>query len=314
MGPPKRKARKTPYSEIKRRYNYFEYRWDARSGSYYLFNPWTGETIFSISLDVLNRQQSMWAKSEKYPSTEARTLQLHPDFYLSRQWGRRKIQGFVSTQEAAVVITAAARGFLARLRLRAYFRGRYYTMIDKFSGYLYFVDRENPNDETRWFKPRLAFPDDIQEFVTDNPGDYMKEQRFSRQDFKFGPFIKVAGLNKGEKDRADLQVFHIRNELRDTAARNYADLDLEQLSIGDIVVWMDGSKLTELRLHEYHYMRAAIAGRDWAKLIQFMRQFPKNATVQLFGFHGFATTAVPLEAPGIIDHVSAVCACYRDCI
>eukprot|EP01031_Cornospumella_fuschlensis_P025147 gene25147-30368_t len=301
MGPPKRRPRKTPYSEVKRRYDYFEYRWDTRSGTYYLFNPWTGETIFSANLSVLNRQKSMWVKPEKYPVENARFIQLIPEFYMSRQWGRRRFRKFESGDQAALVITALARGFLARLRLRNYYKGRFYTMTDQFSGYLYFVDRENPHAETNWYKPRLAFPNDIQPLEVEDPDDYMKGQRFSKQDFQTGPFIKVAGLSKAEQDRADLQVFIVRNELRNIAAKSYADIDLSQLSIGDWVAWMEGGKVTAINVNEYHFMRTAIEHGDWAELQYYMSQYPDNALIQLFGFHGFAKTVVPLESPKQVD-------------
>jgi hypothetical protein len=43
----------TPIDEVRRRYNCFEYRWHAGSLSYYLFNPWTGETMFNTELGLV---------------------------------------------------------------------------------------------------------------------------------------------------------------------------------------------------------------------------------------------------------------------
>lgn len=314
MGPPKRRPRKTPYSEIKRRYDYFEYRWDTSNGAYYLFNPWTGETIFSTNLQVLNRQKSMWAKAEKYPTNSARFIQLHPEFYMSKQWGRRKFAPFVSSDRAAIVIQALARGFLVRLRLRYYYRSRFYTMVDPFSGYLYFVDRENFDAETRWYKPRLAFADDILPLAVEDPDDYMKGQRFSKQDFKVGPLIKVAGLSKVEQDRADIEVFLVKNELRTIACRRYSDIDLEQFNFYDLVLWMDGAKLTSINLNEYHFMRTAVEGGNWHSLLHYMEAFPDNTLVQLFGFLGFAKTDVPLESVLQIDQVIVSVCQFFECL
>ena len=165
MGPPKRiKKNRIPYGEYKYKINIFEYRWNPDSLEYYLFNPWTGETIFNISnLAILDRRLSMWYKPDKYPSDNVETIQLYPEFYASRRWGVRKFNGYNNDQFAASNhIKTVMRGFLARLSLRRYFRSRYHLEVCKFSGYFYYVDKYNPSVDTQWYKPLLAFPGDIQ--------------------------------------------------------------------------------------------------------------------------------------------------------
>jgi hypothetical protein len=46
MGPPKVRPKPKPYSELLKELDIFEYRWNEESQAYYLFNPYTGETIF----------------------------------------------------------------------------------------------------------------------------------------------------------------------------------------------------------------------------------------------------------------------------
>lgn len=304
MGPPKRRPRKIPYSELKRRYDTFEYRWDSARGSYFLFNPYTGETIFSTNLELLNRQYSMWAKPDKYPSKDAQTIQLFPETYSSRRWGRRRFQGWTSPEAAALHITAVARGFLARLQLRKYFRARYCFMVDNFSGYYYIVDTYNEaGGESVWYKPRLAFPDDITVFVPDDPDDYLKDKRYSKMDCRSGPLIRVSGLSKYDPGRTDVSAFIIKNPERDIALRRYEEIDLETTEIGDVVVFMDGWEPAHMHFNEYHVMRTAICNNNWAQVLTYMHRHQDNLLIQLYGFHCFAKTMVPMDSSGVIDYV-----------
>ena len=89
MGPPKKKPPRRGVDERVRQENHFEYRWNSTEGHWYLFNPYTGETILGDNVETLDRSQSMWAPPDKFASKEAYSLQLLPQYYLSRRWGRR---------------------------------------------------------------------------------------------------------------------------------------------------------------------------------------------------------------------------------
>lgn len=307
MGPPKARPRKTPYSEIQRRADCFEYRWDKHNGSYYLFNPWTGETVFSTNLYNLNRKYSMWAKPDKYPSKAAQNIQLFPEFYASKRWGRRRFSGWNSFEEAAVHMTAVARGFLARLHLRQYYRSRYYTMTDNYSGYYYFVDTFNPTADTSYYKPCLAFANDILPYVAEDADDYMQGDRYSKLDFKTGPLIKVSSLSKYDPVRSEITAFLVKNPDRQAAIRSYKELNLDNCDINDIIIFMDGEKPTHLQVTEYHYMRAAIIDHDWNLVLGIMKKHPQNLLVQLYGLHNLAKTEVPMDGgSGMIDYVRAL--------
>eukprot|EP01040_Poterioochromonas_malhamensis_P000633 gene632-675_t len=302
MGPPKRRPKKISYSEVKERWNYFEYRWDANANNFYLYNPHTGETILSTNVAVIDRSQSMWAPIEKYPSDKVQTIQLLPEWYLSRRWGRRKFKPFTSQEEAAIHITAVARGFLARLHLRRYFRNRYTKQFDSYSGYYYFVDSlASLGDDTSWYKPRLAFPEDIREPVVEDPDDYLKGYRYSKADYQVGPFIKVQGLSKYDTGKAELTAFLIPNATRDAAFQKYEDIDLSNVNINDMIDWMDGSKLASIQFNEYHFMRTAICNNNWKQLIYYMKTYSDNVLIQLFGYYGFSKGFVPMDSPELID-------------
>ena len=226
------------YDDWKKKLDTFEYRWNSGlklvqfvppivvinmmnyvvANSYYLFNPWTGETILtnstSLSLPIMDRTKSMWAKPDKFPSINAKTVQvrkfimrdtcihrsrvmaypifqLYPEYFASRRWGRRKFLGWGDDYNAAAThITTVLRGYIARQSLRRYFRDRYHTMVCKFSGYYYFVDTWYPERETSWYKPLLAFPGDIipaAQAIEYDPDDYMAGEKYSRRNFTAGP-------------------------------------------------------------------------------------------------------------------------------
>ena len=257
----------------------------------------------STNVAIINRSESMWAPIEKYPSDKVKTIQLLPEWYLSRRWGRRKFKPYETAEDAALHITSVARGFLARLHLRKYYRSRFYKMFDSHSGYYYFVDRLNP-DDTVWYKPRLAFPEDIQEPKIDDPDDYLQGFRFSKSNYEVGPLIRVKGLNKFDTGRSDLTAFLIPNPQRDAAFRKYEEIPLADINIHDIVDWMDGDKLSSIRFNEYHFMRTAICNNDWHRLIYYMKQYPENNLIQLFGYYGFSKGYVPMDSPELIDFVS----------
>lgn len=50
----------------------------SATSDYYLFNPWTGETILTSTqnFSILDRSKSMWAKPDKFPSVNAKTTQV----------------------------------------------------------------------------------------------------------------------------------------------------------------------------------------------------------------------------------------------
>ena len=304
MGPPKVRPRKTPYSEIKRRYDCFEYRWNANGQCYYLFNPWTGETVFGTNIEMLDRGQSMWATPDRFPSDSAQNVQMYPEFYSSRRWGRRKFYGWQTEEDAATHITAVGRGFLARKALRRYYRARYYTKVDNFSGYFYFVDNMNPDLDTVWFKPRLAFPDDILPYEEEDPDDYLKGKKYSRQDFTKGPIYKVSGLNQKDLTRADLAAFYADNPWRNSAVDKYTEIDLDNIAKDTIIAWFDGTKPSKLPITSFNLIRIALSKYQWKGVLQYMREHTEDMVLQMYGFHSFSKTEVPLDESGILAFVS----------
>ncbi len=203
MSKPKKKVVKEKYSVYLKNLDLFEQRWEPNNGYFYLFNPFTGETICQTG-DFYDRQLSSWVRPET-TSKLVDLIEMFPLLYLSRSWGRRKFISWESIDDAATQIAAMIRGWLARNALRRYYATRYCKIFDKTSGYFYFTDNWDPNTPTFWHKPRLAFPDDIPEYdpTPPDPQDFLKGDKYTYKPFTKGPYIKLVGTGKLQKARAE---------------------------------------------------------------------------------------------------------------
>ena len=75
----------------------FENRFSSETGQFFLFNPWSGETIFDMN--NADRVNSAWKEPDT--NVEKRTgfsldsmQQLYPVYYASRTRGMRKFSGY----------------------------------------------------------------------------------------------------------------------------------------------------------------------------------------------------------------------------
>lgn len=256
MGPPKKKPPKLKYSIKLSQCDYFEYRWNESTQAYYFFNPYTGETIFCTDTLLLDRSKSMWAVPDTVIEKRATVTTLYPEYYASRRWGRRKFTKFTSRRLAAICIQSVARGYLVRLRLSYYFSQRYAKRLCEYSGYYYYFDRYNSNynNESSWFKPRLAFPWDIKEYIIEDPEDYLKGDKYSYRGFEFGPYVIKTGVGKNATQRAETFAFIKPNDFRDSALDHPKDIDLNIHPLGTKIAWMDGLKAKSLTINEYVVM------------------------------------------------------------
>ncbi len=295
MGPPKSRHSNKSYTELLQRNDTFEYRWNETTQSYYLFNPYTGETIFQT--DILDRSQSMWAPPDKIVSQVAHTVQIYPEYYISRSWGRRRFNGWNNETDAATHICAVARGFLARRAISDYFHERYYTLLCPFSGYKYFHDNENPSAETSWHKPKLAFPTDIQPCTHNDPEDYMKGEKYSNISINQGPIVARDGIGKSKIKRVTTEAMIKLNPWRDQAVSKPGEIDLDATPLDTIIAWMDGDKAMSLKIDEYTEMRCAAVDNNWDRILKHMLAAPDNILIQLYAFHCFAKSDVQLDYP-----------------
>lgn len=308
MGPPKKKPPREGVDMRVQHENHFEYRWDTSQGNYYLFNPYTGETVLGEDYNCIDRYASMWHPPDKFVSKEAYSIQLWPQGYASRKWGIRDFDfpkdehgetTFESYKKAATLIKAAYRGHLARQALRQYYRDRYFKETCKFSHYDYFVDRWTMEDhgyDTVWTKPMLARPGDIIANITVDPDDHMADgDKYTYRGFIKGPYLKQESLGKGNCTRAVQTAFTIENEFRPQAVSKYEDIDLDKSRLGDVIAWFDGLKVVPLPISNYVQVRAAICGNNWDKVLEVLDRYPDQVLTRMYCYHSFSKTQVPME-------------------
>lgn len=100
-----------------------------------------------------------------------------------------------------------------------------------------------------------------------------------------------------------LRITYFYSPWREQAISKYEEIDLVNATLGTIIAWMDGSKASQLLIDEYHLMRAAICDNNWGRVVNFMREHSDNNMIQLYGFHCFSKTEVPLDPTGLLSFV-----------
>ena len=317
MGPPKAKPPRDTHDQKMRKYNYFEYRYDRHGKTYYLYNPYTGETVFGDT-NYVDRRYSSWAPVEAHPSkTTVHTIVL-PEFYQSRRWGRRPYHGWTTDcqcfpmeqqlQLAATHIAAVYRGYQTRQALRKYYKFRYNKRLCPYSGYYYFYDTFNMDYdvETSWYKPLLAFPDDIEVYRPEDPDDYLDGKKYSGMGFEWGPYCKREGLKRSGLVRAEHIAFYKPNPWRDKALIRPAEIDVvHTFPLGSVVPVMDELKDIQYKIDDYSIVRSAISNNDWKRVLYLMHLHSDRILIQIYGLFAFAKSWVPLDRKAGILEVEA---------
>jgi hypothetical protein len=315
MGPPKKvQNRILSYGELQRQRNYFEYRYDEQMLSYYLLNPMTGEKIPQTNYDLIDRAMSIWiepvrpnyiASAEAIMSSNVHSIILNPQTYQARRRGvYRRFRGYRSQYDAASHIITVARGFLARKRVRQLIRQRYCKVFDPNTKLYYFQDNHDPNAETSWYKPRLAYIDDILVNNILDADDYMQGAKYSDRSGIDGPYYRLGRCGKAMKSRAEHSAFLDKNPKRESAVTRHEQIDLESIQIGSVIAWLDKSALVDVQMTDYEFMRTVESAKDWGRVIECMRSEPDNEYIQLYGFFSFAKNEVPVDSSGLLDLVS----------
>jgi hypothetical protein len=302
MGPPKKRPPVKKTNQRTYEINCFEYRWNGTEGHYYLFNPFTGETILGANYENINRHDSMWAKPDKVPSKEAYTIQLYHENYKSRTWGVRPMPTNLKDNhnQSATICQSIYRGHLARKDLRHYYSERYYIKICPFSGYYYFVDNYKTTRDgsavVTWHKPLLAIAGDIKEPIPFDPDDHMADgYKYSMRPFDKGPYLSQEHLGKGNVTRVPQQGFLIESDWRDNAISRNEEIDFINLPLGTVIPFFDGIKVSSLTITHYVQVRAAICNNDWDATLKLWDDQPDQILTRLYCLHSFTKTEIPLD-------------------
>ena len=303
MGPPKRKPPRKSFGDRTKESNTFEYRWNKQEGHYYLFNPYTGETILGDNYENINRNDSMWAKPDKPISRQAYTIQLYHEPFKARTWGIRPIPKPLTKELAATIITAAVRGHISRESLRVYYKERFHLEICRFSGYYYFVDKYTVSDDgsavTSWHKPVLSRPGDITEPVIFDPDDHMADGlKYGMRSFEKGPYLAQASLGKGNVTRVPQKAFLIETEWRKSAVSTNEEIPLDT-PLGTVIAWFDGLKAGTLTISHYVQARAAICNNNWDATLALWDSQPDHILTRLYCFHNFTKSEIPTDGTGL---------------
>ena len=302
---PKKKRTQKIYSDILKKYNQFETRWNFEEEKTYYYNPYTGETVTPDEYGYMNRLYSLWSPTEK-PSKFTDRITVLSEVYAARQWGRRRFLPFEDEESAAFHITAVARGFLTRLEIRRYYQQRYSKILDTASGYYYFQDNYFPDTPPAWYKPRLAFPDDIEvyEYEPDDPADFMrgKHNKYTYKGFITGPYLKrqLGGIGVKHTERAHNGHFLFVNPLRPGALVSPNEVDLEATPIGAVIRMMDGLSPKEVVVTDYLAIRRACCCDNCDMIIDIMDQYSSRPLVLVYGFMALSKIIVPLDTTGAL--------------
>jgi hypothetical protein len=246
-------------------------------------------------------------------------------------WGRRKIPKF-TRELAAFHITAVAKGFLARLYLRQFYRYRYRRVFDLSSGYYYYEDQfktkkassvpspqydqydqsEPLADNTSWYKPRLAFPDDIEIYEPDanDPKDFMKgkNNKYTYREFITGPYIRRELGTYGLKKTIRSENYHFLeiNLWRADAITSLREVNLATTPLDTIIHIFDGIKAKETIISDYVLMRTVVAhlydDRNCESILTTMEHHTTRPLVTAYGLYTLSKITMPCDEFGSLDY------------
>lgn len=209
---------------------------------------------------------------------------------------------------AATLITSAARGYIARKALRAYYKDRYSKVMDMNSGYYYFQDNYFNDVEPMWYKPFLAFPDDVEvyEYTPDDPQDFMKGKgnKYTYKGFITGPYVRrqLGGVGKKNTTRAENGHFVFTNPLRPDAIVFPEEVDLESTPLGSLINLMDGLAPKQVLITDYVAMRRAVCFDNCDYIVHLMEEHMDRPLMQAYGFHAISKIIVPTDEAGNLSY------------
>jgi hypothetical protein len=230
-------------------------------------------------------------------------------------WGRRKIPKFTK-ESAAFHITTVAKGFLARLYLRHLYQYRYRRIFDESSGYYFYQDQfplssSSELEATSWYKPKLAFPDDIMiyEPEADDPKDFMKgkNNKYTYREFITGPYIRRELGTYGLKKTIRSENFHFLeiNPWRDDAIVSLREVDLTNTPLDTMIHIFDGIKTKETIISDYVLVRTLVSDitrNNCLSILSAIEHYASRPLVVAYGLFNLAKMTVPCDEFGSLDY------------
>ncbi len=264
----------------------FEQRYNSSTGTYYLYNPYSGEVI--TDMGTADRSVSTWILPDPHmhvrdlPGGASAFMQvIYPHWYASthkkRKWERGKYAK--DKNLAAVVLTALARGFIQRRRMRHIHKQRYHRCYDTFNECCYFLDTWT--NETSWYKPLLAHVFSIQPPPTDVRPD--------QEDISSGP-LNQKSFGKGTT-KVPPKPLTVGGDTREPTAREpeIINLDLDFLIVS---MWLDENVP---KLHKMEPLYECYQKCNWTEMYRYLLTYCDDDLVTLFVLHAMARMTIPLE-------------------
>ena len=281
----KPKTRFQAWSEQTITADVFERRFNSTDGSIYMFNPFSGEIITDFAEDI-NRHKSHWRPPDPFPERapkEAQVQRLFPCFFAGRGIVRAFGGWGGDRQLAARALTSAARGLIARARLRRRLEATFVKVLDKHTQHYFFFDKST--GVASWTKPRLAGPFCIK---VEAP-DLRNDTRTVEAAYCDGP-VHRSKLGKGRLSRYRQPG---PPEQPPISAREPEVPNLDSTPFRIMQLWID-ENLGQLEL--YAPLKECMQEEDWYTLVEVAEARPDDALCQMVCAHAFGRMPI---GPGL---------------
>ena len=289
-GPQKLARRYDRFVEERTKANHFEYRFDQQRGAFYMFNPYSGECILEVGGEgggVLDRSHSHWKVPDPFPENrppETSKQDLYPVFFTSRLVKSRTFRSWNGDRQgAALVLTAAARGLIARARMQEYLAQRFQKILDKNTQCFYFADSSGQL-ATSWTKPRLAGSFLIKE----PPLDLRNDVKTVQASYCDGPIFKRRA-GKGNFERYKPFSPSKNSQERALTEREPEMPDLEDMPYRVLQLWLDDN-VTKFEL--YRPLKELFQLEDWETLLLIMQKRTNDKLCQMYCCYAFSRMRV----------------------
>lgn len=292
------------FAERQRLADYFEHRFNSQNGTYYMFNPHTGEVILDAA-DGVDRHKSHWMPPDPFPDLAPAGVSSHtiyPCYFASRQQSRPFNSSCLDKQIAAVMLTALARGGITRSKMRQYHSERYQKVLDKHSGFFYILDRLT--GQTSWTKPRLC---DAWVIKEQSP-DLRFDSHTAEASYCDGP---VHRSKLGKKNFGRYKPPVADNDDLIATQREPPMLDLEGTPFRVLALWIE-SNVDKFEL--YAPMKQMHLEQNWETLLLVMRKRTEDVFCQMYCCFAFSRMSVEMPGGRLYSDVVEVMQYLMECL
>ena len=120
-----------------------------------------------------------------------------------------------------------------------------------------------------------------------------------------GPYLEKPnmGHKKGRK-RADPQHFFYINPRIAHALHHVDEIDIDNVPMYSVIIWMDGRKTIDIFMGDYACMRRVSAHNNIQGMVEYMDMYKGRILTQLYGYHYMSLMDIPLDSDGTLTFYS----------